>query len=98
MGPCTLPRTDACNTDASGAIARSSDRALAHEYLQRPHAMASHIVKPPRSQHNGPSLSKAAQPFLDALAVLIARAILEAEKEQDENDESRDLRPEVHRR
>ncbi len=60
--------------------------------------MASRIVKPSRPQHNGPSLSKAAQPFLDALAELIARAILEAEKEQDENHESRDLRPKVHRR
>ncbi len=60
--------------------------------------MASRIVKSPRTQDNRPSLSKAAQPFLDALATIIARAILEAEKEQDENHESRDLRPEVHRR
>ncbi len=60
--------------------------------------MASRIVKPPNPPHNGLRLGEAVQPFLDAFAEIIARAILEAEKEQNENHESRNLRPKVYRR
>jgi hypothetical protein len=87
-----------CSTDASRAISRASGRVVTGGRSQRPHAMASRIVKSPHPPHNGPSLGKAAKPFLDVLAALIARAILEAEQGQDETHESRDLRPKVHRR
>ena len=77
---------------------RRARRVLTGGRSQRPHAMASRIVKSPHPPHNGPSLANGAKPFLDALAALIARAILETEQGQNETHESRDLRPKVHRR
>lgn len=60
--------------------------------------MASTIANSSNSKQNRPSLDKAAEPFLEALAEIIARDILEAEKEKDKTHENRDLRQKVHGR
>jgi hypothetical protein len=60
--------------------------------------MASNIAKFRNSQQNRQLPAKAVEPFLDALAEIIARDILEAEKEKNANHENCDLRQKIHGR
>jgi hypothetical protein len=60
--------------------------------------MASNIANSRDSQQNRQALDKAVEPFLDVLAEIIARDILDAETEKNETHENRDLRQKVHGR